>query len=124
MNDALRIDKWLWTVRLYKTRTLAASVCRTGRIKLNGEPAKPAKTLKAGDVISFRSGPITKTFKVLGFPPSRVSAALVSGFCEDMTPPEEYEKLKIATEAERPFFYTGKGRPTKRDRRKLDDLRD
>jgi len=122
MEDALRIDKWLWSVRLYKTRSLAAAACRGGKLKLNGDLAKPSKTLKAGDVVSFRSGPIMKTFRVTAFPTSRLSAKLVAGYCEDLTPPEEYEKLKIANEYEKPFFYTGKGRPTKRDRRKLDGM--
>jgi len=122
MEDAPRIDKWLWSVRLFKTRTLAASVCRAGKIKLNGEPVKPSRSIKAGDVISFRSGPIIRTLLVESFPPSRVSAKLVPEFCTDLTPPEEYEKLKLAEAAERPFFHSGKGRPTKRDRRKLDGL--
>lgn len=131
MEELHRIDKWLWSVRLFKTRGEAASACRGGKIKLNGDPVKAAKLLKKGDGISFRSGPIVRTFRVIDFPKSRVGAKLVSGFAEDLTPPEEYEKLKVAKEYERPFFYTGpkdslrrKGRPTKRDRRKLDSLGD
>lgn len=124
MDDGFRIDKWLWAVRLYKTRTLAAATCRSGKIKLNGEAVKPSKSIKVGDVISFRSGPIIKSLRVIGFPGSRVSAKLVPDFCLDLTPPEEYEKLKLASDTERPFFYSGKGRPTKRDRRKLDDIRE
>lgn len=124
MEPANRIDKWLWSVRLFKTRTEAAEACRGGKIKLNGDAIKPAKTLKQGDEISFRSGPIVKTLRVVDFPKSRIGAKLVSQYCEDLTSPEEYEKLKVAKEYERPFFYTGKGRPTKRDRRKLDSLGD
>lgn len=120
MSDNLRIDKWLWSVRLYKTRSLAADACRGGKIKLNGESIKPARTIKAGDEISFRSGIITRTVRVIDFPPARVSAKLVAGFMEDLTPPEEYAKAKEAKEFERPFFYTGKGRPTKKDRRSID----
>ncbi len=122
MEPANRIDKWLWSVRLFKTRTEAAEACRGGKIKLNGDAIKPAKILKQGDEISFRSSSIVKTFRVTDFPKSRVSAKLVSQYCEDLTAPEEYEKLKVAKEYERPFFYTGKGRPTKRDRRKLDNI--
>lgn len=121
MSENQRIDKWLWSVRLYKTRSLAAESVRGGKIKLNGEPVKPSKELKLNDTVSFRFGPIIKSFRVIGFPTSRVGAPLVKEYCEDLTPPEEYEKLKVAREFEKPFFYTGKGRPTKKDRRKLDE---
>ncbi len=124
MNDESRIDKWLWSVRLYKTRSLAANACKGGKLKLNGELVKAAKLLKIGDTVSFRFGPIVKTFRVIDFPTSRVSAKLVSMFCEDLTSTDEYEKLKIANEVEKPFFHSGKGRPTKKDRRKLDGMND
>lgn len=122
MSGQGRIDKWLWCVRLYKTRSLAAEACRGGRIKLNGEAVKPAHDVKPGDVISFRSGPITKTVKVIGLPAARVGAKLVVQFMEDLTPQEEYDKLREIKELGPPVFFTGKGRPTKRDRRKLDGL--
>lgn len=122
MNENRRIDKWLWSVRLFKTRTEAADACRGGKIKLNGDAVKAAKELKADDIISFRSGTIGRSIRVVNFPKSRVSAKLVAAFCEDLTPPEEYERQKAEKEFERPFFNTGKGRPTKRDRRKLDDF--
>jgi ribosome-associated heat shock protein Hsp15 len=121
MSENHRIDKWLWSVRLFKTRSLAAEAVRGGKVKLNGDAAKPSKELKVGDEISFRFGPIIKTFKVVEFPSSRVGAPLVKDFCTDLTPQEEYEKLKVAREFEKPFFYSGKGRPTKKDRRKLDE---
>jgi ribosome-associated heat shock protein Hsp15 len=121
MSENHRIDKWLWSVRLFKTRSLAAEAVRGGKIKLNGDAVKPSKELKAGDEISFRFGPIIKTFRVLEFPASRVGAPLVKDYCLDLTPSEEYEKLKVAREFEKPFFYSGKGRPTKKDRRKLDE---
>jgi ribosome-associated heat shock protein Hsp15 len=121
MSENHRIDKWLWSVRLFKTRSLAAEAVRGGKVKLNGDAAKPSKELKVGDEISFRFGPIIKTFKVVEFPSSRVGAPLVKDFCTDLTPQEEYEKLKAAREFEKPFFYNGKGRPTKKDRRKLDE---
>lgn len=124
MDDSTRIDKWLWSVRLYKTRGEAASACRGGKIKLNGDAVKAAKLLKAGDEISFRTGPVQKTLRVTAFPKSRVGAKLVAQFYEDLTPPGEYEKLKLASEYEQPFFYTGKGRPTKRDRRDIDKFRE
>lgn len=111
-------------MRLYKTRSEAAAACRGGKVKLNGDTVKAARTLKAGDEISFRSGSIVRTLRVVDFPKSRVGAKLVVNFFEDLTPPEEYEKLKVEKEFERPFFYTGKGRPTKRNRRDIDKLRD
>jgi ribosome-associated heat shock protein Hsp15 len=116
-----RIDKWLWSVRLFKTRSEASAACRGGKIKLNGDAIKASRLLKTGDQISFRSGTIVKSFRVIDFPKSRVGAKLVMQYSEDLTPPEEYEKLKVEREYERPFFYTGKGRPTKKDRRRLDD---
>lgn len=114
-----RIDKWLWCVRLYKTRTLAATAVKGGKIKWNDQLAKPSKELNVGDIISFKSGIITRTVRVIDFPASRVGAPLVIKYMEDLTPAEEYEKLKMAKEVIPSVFYTGKGRPTKRDRRKL-----
>ncbi|HEU4719015.1 MAG TPA: RNA-binding S4 domain-containing protein [Bacteroidia bacterium] len=122
MAENLRIDKWLWSVRLFKTRSLATEACKGGRIKLNGDAAKPAKELKAGDEISFKSGPITRTVRVKDFPPSRIAAKFVASFYDDLTPEEEYERLRLMKEVGPSVFYTGKGRPTKRDRRKLGDL--
>lgn len=120
MNESHRIDKWLWSVRLFKTRSESAEACRGGKVKLNGDAVKAAKELKVNDTITFRSGTILRTLKVTDFPKSRMAAKLVLNFFEDLTPPEEYERQKVEKQYERPFFYTGKGRPTKRDRRKLD----
>lgn len=124
MNESHRIDKWIWSVRLFKTRSEAAEACRGGKVKLNGDAVKAAKEVKVNDTITFRSGTITRILKVTDFPKSRVSAKLVPDFCEDLTPPEEYERQKAEKQYERPFFYTGKGRPTKRDRRKLEGMED
>jgi ribosome-associated heat shock protein Hsp15 len=122
MSEHKRIDKWLWCVRLYKTRTLATEACKGGKVKLNGEGVKAAKELKPGDEISFKFSIITKTVRVLDFPPQRLAAKLVAGYMEDLTPESEYQKLKNMRELGPPVFHTGKGRPTKRDRRKLDDI--
>ena len=122
MAENHRADKWLWCVRLFKTRTLAAEACKGGKVKLNGDVVKPAKELKPGDELSFKSGPIMRVVRVLGFPPSRVNAKLAVNYVEDLTPPEEYEKLKLMKELGPPVFHTGKGRPTKRDRRRMDDF--
>lgn len=122
MSENHRADKWLWAVRLFKTRSLAAEACRGGKIKLNGDSIKPARMLRPGDEISFRSGLLTRTVRVLGFPASRVGAKLTAQYLEDLTPPEDYARAKEAASFERPFIYTGKGRPTKKDRRKIDGL--
>lgn len=122
MNESKRIDKWLWSVRLFKTRTLAAEACKGGKVKLNGDTVKPARELKAGDEISFKHSIITKVVKVTGFPPARVAAKLVDQFVEDLTAPEEYQKLKEMRELGPPVFHTEKGRPTKRNRRRLDGM--
>ncbi len=106
-------------MRLFKTRTLAATAVKGGKIKWNDQPTKPSKELIVGDVISFKTGMITRTVRVIDFPTSRVGAALVIKYMEDLTPQEEYEKLKVAKEVIPSVFFTGKGRPTKRDRRKL-----
>ncbi|TND08852.1 MAG: ribosome-associated heat shock protein Hsp15 [Bacteroidetes bacterium] len=122
MSESKRIDKWLWSVRIFKTRSLATEACKGGKVKLNGDPVKPARELKAGDEISFKQSIITRTVKVLAFPPSRVAAKLVAGFMDDLTPAEEYQRLKDMRELGPSVFHTGKGRPTKRNRRKLDNL--
>jgi ribosome-associated heat shock protein Hsp15 len=124
VSENRRIDKWLWSVRLFKTRTEAADACRGGKVKLNGDAVKAAKELKQNDEISFRRGTIQLTFRVVDFPKSRVGAKLVIKYSEDLTPPEDYQRDKLEKQYERPFFYTGKGRPTKKDRRKLDDFND
>ena len=118
--ESQRIDKFLWSVRLFKTRTLAAEACRGGKIKLNGEVCKASKELKTGDEISFKFGPITKKVRVKNFPTNRVAAKLVENFLDDLTSPEEYEKLKLMKELGPPVFHEGKGRPTKKDRRSMD----
>lgn len=117
----MRVDKWLWTTRFFKTRALATAACKGGKVKLNNEAVKPARELKKGDEISFRSGPITRIIRVEGFPPNRVSAKLVNEFIHDLTPEEEYEKLRLMKELGPPVFHTSKGRPTKKDRRKMDN---
>jgi ribosome-associated heat shock protein Hsp15 len=115
-----RIDKWLWSVRLFKTRALSTAACKGGKVKLNGEITKPAKELKAGDEISFKVVPITRTIRVKAFPPNRISAKLVPEYIDDLTPADEYEKLRLMKELGPPAFQTSKGRPTKKDRRKMD----
>jgi len=114
-----RIDKWLWAVRLYKTRSLAAAACREGRVTVGDQPAKPSREVRVGDLIHAANGPITHTVKVRALLEQRVGASSVSQFAEDLTPASELAKRREPV-AE-PLFRRpkGEGRPTKKDRRAL-----
>lgn len=117
----MRIDKYLWCIRVYKTRTLAALQCKLNKVWVNDAEVKASRELKEGDIIKVRKGPIHFSWKVLAFPPARLGAKLVPGFAEDITSKEELNKLEIMRlqYQERP---RGIGRPTKKDRRELDDF--
>jgi ribosome-associated heat shock protein Hsp15 len=121
-EESSRIDKWLWCVRAYKTRSEAAEACKSGRVKVNETEAKASRELKTGDTVSFRKAPVSYTFRVAGFPKSRVAAKLVKEFADDQTPQEEINKLKANKLTI--FFQRekGSGRPTKKERRELDSL--
>lgn len=120
MTEQTRIDKWLWEVRLFKTRSLASEACRNGKVTINGQPVKASREAKINDVISIRSGAITRTVKLLTFPKSRLAAKLVPEYMEDLTPAEEYQKLKDAREVNFVYRDRGEGRPTKKDRRDME----
>lgn len=115
-----RIDKWLWTVRFFKTRSIATDACKAGKIKIDGDSVKPAKEIKVGEIISVQIGQLNKQVKVIDFPKNRVAAKLVPSYYEDLTPKEEYQRLEMIkmTYIKRD---KGSGRPTKRDRRQLSD---
>jgi ribosome-associated heat shock protein Hsp15 len=117
-----RIDKYLWSVRIFKTRSMATDACKKGRVKIDGQTVKPSRILKTGEEIEIRKPPVSYTYKVTGFPKSRVSAKLVPDFTKNLTPPEELEKLKMQDD----FFIRrdkGTGRPTKKERRIIDKLK-
>lgn len=118
----MRLDQWLWAVRLYKTRTLAAEAIKGGHVKLNGDACKPAREVKPGELVIARCGQITRTMKVLGAPDARVGAKLVPQFAEDLTPPEELTRARDPVFVTPSFRPKGSGRPTKRERRQLDGL--
>ena len=124
MNPSgIRIDKWLWMVRVFKTRTMATDACNAGKIKLHGDNAKPSKIVKIGEIYSVKLDQLDKTIQVVDFPKSRVGAPLVPLYYTDLTPPEEYERVKaLRTRFE--IRDHGEGRPTKRDRRQIDYLKD
>lgn len=120
MATEVRIDKWLWAVRLYKTRTIAAEACRKGQVSLNGVNLKPSRMVKVGEVVSVRKAPITLSFKILQAIENRVSAKLVPEMLEDVTPPEQYELLELSKISGFVDRARGTGRPTKKERRDLD----
>jgi ribosome-associated heat shock protein Hsp15 len=117
MSTEARIDKWLWAVRLFKTRSLAASACRDGKVLVGGQRVKPAREVHLGEIISARAHGVQRTVKALAVPPGRVSAKLVPEFLEDLTPAAEYEKAREAALTPQFQWSKGMGRPTKKNRR-------
>ena len=124
MADEVRIDKFLWAIRAFKTRTEAAEACKGGKVKVAGVNAKPSRDVKEGEVIMVRKGAVTYTYQVLRPTENRVGAKLVPEFALDLTPDTEKEKLHAPVET---FFVTrdrGAGRPTKKERREIEELWD
>lgn len=121
LTDSIRIDKWLWAVRIYKTRSQAAEACKKGRILMGGMEVKPSREIKPGDTILVRKLPVIYTYKVLQLVENRLPAPRVKEFAEDATSQEELDKLQVR---ETVFFRRdrGTGRPTKKERRLLDDI--
>ncbi len=117
-----RLDKWLWAVRLFKTRSLATDACRSGSVAVGGQRAKPAHVVRPGELIGVRQGLIQRTLRVLAVPAGRVGPKLVPAFCEDRTPPAEFEKARTHRVQQILARARGSGRPTKRDRRLIDRL--
>ena len=120
--EEVRIDKYLWAIRVFKTRTEATDACKGGKIRVNGADIKPSKAVKPGDVIVARKGAVAYTYKVLELIDKRQGAKLVPRYAENQTPQVELDKLKAPVET---FFLKrdrGAGRPTKKDRRQMEDL--
>lgn len=122
--DSVRIDKWLWAVRVFKTRTQAADACKGGKVKMEGQNVKPSREVKEGDEIDIQQGIFRKTLKVKVAAKNRVSAKLVPDLAEDLTPHEEYEKLDMLRQLNHERRDRGTGRPTKKDRRDIDKLKE
>src|SRR3954447_2279826 len=118
--QTVRIDKWLWSVRIYKTRSLATVACRGGHVTIAGQPVKPSREVKINEIIIAKTEEITRTVKVLALLDKRVGAQVVKNFAEDLTPASEYQKKKESVLE--PIFFRpkGSGRPTKKDRRDLE----
>ena len=116
------MDKWLWAARIFKTRSIAADACKSGRVMIDGVKMKPARMIKEGDVIQVRKPPVTYSFKVLKALQNRVGAKLVPEVMENVTTPDQYELLEMNRISGFVGRARGTGRPTKKDRRELDDF--
>jgi ribosome-associated heat shock protein Hsp15 len=117
-----RIDKFLWFVRIFKTRTLAIEACKKGRVIINGVPVKPSRIIKLGENIDVKKPPVVYSYIAKDFPKSRISPKLVENYIDDVTSPEELKKLEM----QESFFIKrdrGMGRPTKKERRDIDKIK-
>lgn len=118
----VRIDKWLWAVRVFKTRSLATDACKMNRVSINGQLTKPSRLVKEGDVISVRKPPIEYSFKVLRVLNNRVGAKLVPEYMVNVTPKEQYDILELQRLSRFVDRAKGLGRPTKKDRRDMESF--
>ena len=119
-----RIDKWLWSMRVFKTRTIATDACKKGRVTINGSPVKPSRAIKIGETVDVRKPPITYTFKVLAIPNGRLGAKLVPEYLENLTPQSQYDLLEMSRISGFVDRSKGLGRPTKREGRELAKFRE
>ena len=122
MADQARIDKWLWAVRIYKTRSIAAEACKKGHVSIGDRTAKPAHNIRVGDIVNVKKAPVTYSFRVLKCAENRVGAKLVPELMENVTPQEQYEILEMSRMSEFVGRARGTGRPTKKERRDLDQF--
>ena len=122
MKTEVRIDKWLWAVRLFKTRTLAAEACKKGKVVIQNVQVKPSRNVKVGDIICIKRNPILFSFKVLALSENRMNAKLVEGFMENVTTSDQLELIELSKLAGQTGRDRGTGRPTKKERRELDDF--
>ena len=120
----VRIDKWLWAVRLFKTRSIAIDAIKKGRITIKGVTVKPSRMIKIGDIIEVRRAPVTYSFEVLNVTENRMGAKLVPDFMKDVTPPSQLEILELSKMTGFVDRARGTGRPTKKDRRELETFTD
>jgi len=124
MPESVRIDKWLWAVRIFKTRSKATEACRKGRVEIDELPVKPSREVRSGDILKVKLPPVSRTFKVIEPIEKRVSAKLAVEYMKDITPEEELDVLKVQKEMNWLKREKGSGRPTKKERRDLDDFFD
>jgi len=122
MKTEVRIDKWLWAVRLFKTRSLAAEACKKGKVLIKGVEAKPSRNIKVGDVICVKRNPVLFSFEVLGLSENRMGAKLVPEYMKNVTTPDQLELFELGKIAAQNNRERGTGRPTKKERRDLDEF--
>ena len=122
MEEVARIDKWLWAARIFKTRTIAADACKNGRVTIEGVNVKPSRVVKAGEVVAVRKPPITYSFRILKTIEQRVGAKLLPEIYENVTTPDQYELLEMNRISGFVDRARGTGRPTKKDRRAMDEF--
>ena len=122
-QNTVRMDKWLWAVRIFKTRSKAADACAGSKVMVAGEPVKPARTVRIGEIVEVKHPPIIRTFKVLGLLERRVAAKLAVEYVEETTPQEELDKLKRHGATVFEYRDRGLGRPTKKDIRAINKLK-
>ena len=120
----MRVDKYLWCIRVFKTRSISAAACKSGKVQVGGEQVKASFEVRAGQEISIRKGPIHFKWQVLSIPKNRVGPKLVEEYAVDRTDPTELEKLKLLQAAQTETRRNKLGRPTKKDRRDLDKFFD
>ncbi len=118
----IRVDKYLWAMRIYKTRSIATDACKCGRVKMNGVEIKPSRAFHVGDVFTVRKGPITYTYRILQLASNRLGAKMVPEYLQDITPKEQLELLELARYAAQSGRERGTGRPTKKDRRDIEQF--
>ncbi len=122
-TQIIRIDKWLWAVRIYKTRSMATDACHSGKVKIDGNSVKPSRQIRIDEIITVQKDFVKRKYKVLGLIEKRGSAKIASENVEDITPEEELIKLKTAFSNPVAKREKGKGRPTKKDRRQMGKLK-
>lgn len=118
----IRIDKWLWAVRLYKTRSLASEACKKGKVLVQNVQVKPSRVVKVGDIIQIKRNPVLYSFKVLALAQNLMNAKLVPEFMENVTTPDQLELIELGKIASQTGRARGAGRPTKKERRDMEDF--
>ena len=123
-SDEVRVDKWLWAVRIFKTRSIASEACKKGRVMVDNVVVKPSRNIRIGDVVQVKKPPVTFSFEVIDIAEKRMGAKLVPDFVKNVTPAEEYEILELNKLSGFVDRQRGSGRPTKKERRDLDQFTD
>jgi len=122
MSDKIGVDKWLWAVRIFKTRNKATEACKKGKVFVGDLPVKPSREIYEGEIVKVRKPPVLRSYKVLAIAGKRMSAPAASEFVEDITPEDELELLRMQKKMKWMSRKPGTGRPTKKERRDMDDF--